>query len=72
MVTVNANFRSSNLLFVRCKIQGIQMSGLFDTGAEVTLGDVTLPGAEGWPRVAFSNIPVTVDGTPLKLKAQLG
>ena len=44
------------------------MSGLFDTGAEVTLADVSIPGAEGWPRASFTNIPVTVDGTPLCVK----
>ena len=44
------------------------MSGLFDTGAEVTLADVSVPGAEAWPRVSFINIPVTVDGTPLRVR----
>ena len=44
------------------------MSGLFDTGAEVTLGDVTLSGADQWTKVPFVNIPVTVDGTPLRVK----
>ena len=44
------------------------MSGLFDTGAEVTLADVSVPGAEAWPKVPFVNIPVTVDGTPLRIR----
>ena len=64
MVTVDANFRLSNLLFVRCKVAGVSMSGIFDTGAEVTLADVSVPGAEALPKVPFVNITVPVDGTP--------
>ena len=67
-VAVNANFRSSNLLFVHCKVQGAQVSGLFDTGAEVTLADINLFGGQDLPRVPYVNIPVTVDGTPLKVR----
>ena len=47
-VTVNANFRSSNLLFVPCTIGGKPMKGLFDTGAEVTLADVSMAETERW------------------------
>ena len=67
-VTVNANFRSSNLLFVPCTIGEKPMKGLFDTGAEVTLADVSMAETERWMRVPYENIPVTLDGTPLKIR----
>ena len=47
-VTINANFRSSSLLFVPCKIGSKPMSGLFDTGAEVTLADVSMAEMGKW------------------------
>ena len=68
LVTVNANFRSSSLLFVPCKIGSKPMYGLFDTGAEVTLADVSMAGSAKWTPAPFINIPVTLDGTPLKIK----
>ena len=67
-VSVNANFRSSNLLFVNCRVQGQPTASLFDTGAEVTLVDSNLPGVKSLNRVPYVNIPVTVDGTPIKVE----
>ena len=67
-VTINANFRSSSLLFVPCKIGSKSMTGLFDTGAEVTLADVSMAEMEKWTPAPFINIPVTLDGTPLRIK----
>ena len=67
-VTVNANFRTSSLLFVPCKIGSKSMKGLFDTGAEVTLADVSITDSERWIPAPYVNIPVTLDGTPLKIK----
>ena len=67
-VSVNANFRSSNLLFVNCRVQGQPTASLFDTGAEVTLVDSNLPGVKSLNRVPYVNIPVNVDGTPIKVE----
>ena len=44
------------------------MKGLFDTGAEVTLADVSITDSERWIPAPYVNIPVTLDGTPLKIK----
>ena len=51
-----------------CRIGSKSMSGLFDTGAEVTLADISLTENEDWTFVPYVNIPVTLDGTPLKIK----
>ena len=44
------------------------MSGLFDTGAEVTLADISMAENEKWIPAPYQNIPVTLDGTPLKIR----